>query len=252
METIALLIFVYMTAWFVISVILKRNDVADVAWGLGFVVSAWILYLMNSVGNTRASIVLVLVTIWGLRLTYHIFMRNIKKSEDSRYATWRIEWKKYFYVRSYLQVFILQGVLMFLILIPVSLVNINATSGINALDVVGIFVWILGFYFESVGDSELKKFLSNPDNKGGILNTGLWKYTRHPNYFGEVAQWWGVWIITLSVPYGYVAILGPLTITFLILKVSGVPLLERKMSQNPLFDQYIRSTSKFIPLPRRK
>jgi steroid 5-alpha reductase family enzyme len=252
MHTVILVIFLYMSLWFLISVILKRNDVADVAWGLGFVVAVLTVFVRQGHIGWRSLIALVLVSIWGLRLSYHIFRRNIKKPEDSRYQKWRSEWKNYFYIRSYVQVFVLQGILMYLIVLPALLINTSYNPPLNWIDAVGIAVWILGFCFESISDGQLAKFLKNPGNKGKILNTGLWKYTRHPNYFGEVTQWWGVWILSLSVPGSLWAIIGPITITFLILKVSGVPMLEKKMAENPLFDEYRKTTSMFIPLPNRK
>lgn len=242
-----LVVFVYMTFWFFAALILKRNDVADIAWGIGFILVTAILFVRHGIAIDRGLFVLLIVAIWGTRLAYHILKRNINKPEDKRYAAWRLEWGKWFVLRSYLQVFMLQGLLLLLIVTPVSIIEIMRGSAITFFDVLGVCVWIFGFYFESVGDKQLKNFLSNPGNKGKILDTGLWKYTRHPNYFGEVTQWWGLWIIALSVPYGIWGIIGPLTITFLIVKVSGVPMLEKGMATNPLFDEYRKTTSVFIP-----
>jgi steroid 5-alpha reductase family enzyme len=112
-----------------------------------------------------------------------------------------------------------------------------------------VCVWVIGFFFESVGDAQLSRFIKDPANKGKLMQSGLWKYTRHPNYFGEVTQWWGLWIIALSVSYGWLGIIGPLTITTLILKVSGIPLLEKSMEGNPEFQEYKKRTSVFFPLP---
>ncbi len=236
-----------MSVWFLISLAVKRNDVADIAWGLGFIMLAVFSYVQGEFDLDRGFLVTLLVLIWGSRLSYHIFRRNRNKSEDKRYAAWRVAWGKLFVVRSYAQVFLLQGVLMLLISIPVIMINTAQTSVWTVFDILGLLVWVCGFYFESVGDRQLRTFLSDPTNKGKILNTGLWKYTRHPNYFGEVAQWWGIWIIALSVPHGFLALIGPLTITFLILKVSGVPMLEKSMAENPLFDEYRKTTSVFVP-----
>lgn len=248
---LALLLFAYMSVWFAISLIKKRNDVADVAWGLGFVLVTWTsLVLFGDVG-ARGLLVCVMVTVWGVRLAWHIHARNKGKTEDYRYLAWRNEWGKWFYLRSYFQVYILQGALLFLIVFPVVLIQRNGDIPLGALDFVGFFVWLVGFFFEVVGDMQLTRFIRNPENKGTLLTSGLWKYARHPNYFGEVLGWWGIWIIALSVPQGMLAIVGPLTITILILKVSGVPLLERNMEKNPLFAEYKRKTSMFIPwLPK--
>lgn len=240
-------IWVYMTMWFGIARLLKRNDVADVAWGLGFIVASFVPILMYGFVSNRALCITALVSIWGLRLAYHIFRRIIVKPEDGRYVAWRNTWGKYFIIRSYGQIFMLQGFLMICIVTPVLLVNTYAGVGLTFFDIIGFMLWFIGFYFESQGDKQLRNFIKNPENKGKILNTGLWKYTRHPNYFGEVTQWWGIWIMSLSVPHSLFGLIGPLTITFLITKVSGIPLLEKSMSQNPLFTEYMKTTSRFFP-----
>lgn len=248
------IIFIYMSAWFILALIFKRNDLADIAWGPGFILVSVLLFIKGGITIDRGMLVTLLVIIWGSRLAYHIFKRNIGKPEDKRYVAWRNAWGKWFILRSYFQIFILQGILLFLVVTPVSVVNILRGGSITVFDFLGLIVWLIGFYFESVGDKQLKEFLSDPQNKGKILNTGLWKYTRHPNYFGEVTQWWGLWIISLSMgyPFGLIGIIGPATITFLILKVSGVPMLEKSMAENPLFDEYRRTTSVFLPRWKRK
>ena len=249
--TLACVLLFYMTMWFIVSLIKKRNDVADVAWGLGFVLMTWSSLLLSDSVGTRGVLVLILVSIWGLRLAWHIHSRNKGKEEDYRYKAWREEWGKWFYIRSYLQVYLLQGILLFLIVTPVLLINKTAGPPLGLLDSLGVLVWLVGFYFEALGDAQLRMFIKNPENKGRLMQGGLWAYTRHPNYFGEVTQWWGLWIIALSVPYGIFGIIGPITITFFILKVSGVPLLEKKMELNPDFAAYKKRVSVFIPLPPR-
>lgn len=250
--TLILILFVYMSLWFVVSLIKKRNDVADVAWGLGFVLMTWVSFFLDGDSGTRGLLVGVLVSIWGLRLAWHIHARNKGKKEDYRYLAWRKEWGKWFYPRSYVQVYLLQGALLFLIVMPVLLVNKHAGGELGFLDLVGVAVWLLGFYFEAVGDAQLARFIKDPTNKGKLMQNGLWAFTRHPNYFGEVTQWWGLWLIALSVPNGWFGIIGPITITFLILKVSGIPMLEKKMEENLEFAEYKRKTSVFIPMPTRK
>ncbi len=250
--TLGLVLFVYMSLWFIFSLIKKRNDVADVAWGLGFVLMTWTSFFLNGDFGARGLLVGVLVSIWGLRLAWHIHARNHGKTEDYRYLAWRKEWGKWFYLRSYFQVYILQGVLLFLIAVPLFIINKNVGVELGLLDFAGVMVWIIGFCFESVGDAQLAKFISDPTNKGKLMKSGLWAYTRHPNYFGEVTQWWGIWLVALSVTNGWFGIIGPITITFLILKVSGVPMLEKKMAENPDFAEYKRQTSVFIPMLPRK
>jgi len=245
---LALFLLAYMSLWFIISLLKKRNDVADIAWGLGFVFITWLSFFISQDLSARSLLVNVLVSIWGLRLAWHISSRNKGKTEDYRYLAWRKEWGKWFYVRSYFQVYFLQGVLLYVILLPVLFINRNSGLNLNFIDGLGVLVWIIGFIFETVGDEQLKNFISNPINKGKLMQTGLWRYTRHPNYFGEVTQWWGLWLIAINAPYGWITIIGPLTITILILKVSGVPLLEKKMADNPEFAEYKKRTSVFFPL----
>ena len=237
----------YVTMWFIISRVMNRNDVADIAWGFGFVVLGWALYINRP--STQLALAVTLVTIWGFRLGTHIFIRNSKKQEDYRYQQWRKQWGKWFALRSFLQVFCLQGLLLILISTPLIFLSKSGQDDINVVNIIGILVWVTGFFFEAFGDYQLGKFINNPKNKGNIMQSGLWQYTRHPNYFGEVTQWWGIWLITFGSSAFPGAIIGPLTITILILKVSGIPLLEKKYEGNKKFDIYKARTSKFFPLP---
>jgi steroid 5-alpha reductase family enzyme len=238
-----------MSSWFTYAWIKKRNDVADVAWGLGFVIMAWSSFLISNQISWRPLLVNLLVTLWGLRLAWHIYQRNRNKGEDYRYLEWREQWGKWFYLRSYFQVFILQGIMLFLIVTPVLLINKDIGSTTTALDIIGLVVWIIGFFFESVGDWQLSQFIKNPTKKGKIMQSGLWHYSRHPNYFGEVTQWWGIFLIALSLPHAWLTIIGPLTITTLILFVSGIPLLEKSFAGRTDFEEYKKKTSIFLPLP---
>lgn len=250
-SALSLLLFFYMSVWFVLSLVKKRNDVADTAWGVGFILLAWVSFYLGQAQGPRGLLVGLLISVWGIRLAWHIHTRNKGKAEDYRYAKWREEWGAWFYVRSYAQVYLLQGVLLFLIVLPVLLLNVSAGPAIGVLDFIGVAVWILGFVFESVGDAQLAQFIKDPANKGTLMQGGLWRYTRHPNYFGEVTMWWGIWLIALSTPYGLLGIIGPITITTLILKVSGIPMLEKKMEENPQFAEYKMRTSIFIPWFRK-
>ena len=249
--TLGLILFCYMSAWFVLSLVKKRNDVADTAWGLGFVLLAWTSFYLGHAQDTRGLLVGFLVSIWGIRLAWHIHSRNKGKTEDYRYAKWREEWGTWFYVRSYVQVYLLQGFLLFLIVLPTLFINKSIAPSLGIFDFVGVAFWIFGFIFESVGDAQLARFIKDPANKGKLMQSGLWRYTRHPNYFGEVTMWWGVWLLALSVPYGFLSIIGPIAITILILKVSGIPMLEKKMLENPEFAEYKRRTSIFVPWFRK-
>lgn len=246
---------VVMTLAFVYSLYRRRADVADIAWGLCAMVIAIASFAhWNVVPSIRQLIVIVLVCIWGMRLARHIHARQSGKPEDYRYVAWRKDWGRWFTVRSYGQIFLLQGFLMTLICAPVIFVHrfdesIFTLFGWGLYETLGVAIWYVGYYFESRADRELKEFLGKPENKGKILTTGLWAYSRHPNYFGEVTQWWGVWCIALGLPLGWMSVIGPLTITFLILKVSGIPMLEKKYEGNLEFEAYKHRTSAFFPLP---
>lgn len=247
----------YMTTWFVISLALKRNDIADIAWGLGFVVAAWTAFTLNEKPSVAAYIATILTSIWGLRLALHILSRNRKKTEDPRYAQWRKDWGNWFIVRSFLQIFMLQGASLLLVASPVTLAAAFAENiTVSAWFVAGVITWLFGFYFEAIGDWQLRKFLQNPANKGKIMDKGLWKYTRHPNYFGEVTQWWGLWLVlaatSVSTSYKLIGFIGPATITTLILFVSGIPLLEKRYEGNKQFQQYAKRTNKFFPWSPRQ
>jgi steroid 5-alpha reductase family enzyme len=247
-----LCLFSYMSLWFIISLFLSRNDVADVAWGSGFVLLSWISFFIFGNGQISALLINISVSIWGLRLSWHIFIRNRGKKEDYRYLEWRKQWGKWFYLRSYFQVFLLQGFLLFLILLPVIFINSQSKAFINLYVLVGLIIWLIGFAFEAIGDWQLSQFIKRRENKGKIMQSGLWRYSRHPNYFGEVTMWWGIYISTLGYSYSFYNIIGPLTITFLILFVSGVPLLEKKYADRAEFEEYKKRTSVFIPLPPKK
>ncbi len=249
---VAMVVWMYMTVMFIISVIIKRNDIADVAWGFGFVVASLTGVIFNQNTSPTTLLTFGLVVIWGSRLSLHIGLRNIKKSEDFRYKTWRDSWGKWFNLRSYLQVFMLQGLLLLIIVSPVLLISTYAHGDVSLRIILATALWIYGFIFESVGDRQLTKFLQGPRNKGHVMQSGLWRYTRHPNYFGEVTQWWAIGIIAAGYSYGLLAFVGPAVITFLIIKVSGVPMLEKKYSDNPEYQAYKLKTSMFIPLPVKK
>jgi steroid 5-alpha reductase family enzyme len=242
-----LLIFVYMNLVFVIAHTKKDNSAADVAWGMGFILIAYFTLFKNGLFLPRHLLLTGMITLWGLRLSGHIFLRNMGKTEDQRYRRWRESWGKYVFLRSFLQVFMLQGLLLVIIAYPIVLINISRTQGLNLLDLFGFLVWLIGLIFETVGDYQLYCFLKNPNNIGKILTTGLWSYTRHPNYFGEVLIWWGIFFVTLSVPLGWTAIVSPITITYLLLFVSGIPMTEKLFEGNPAYEEYKKRTNRFFP-----
>jgi steroid 5-alpha reductase family enzyme len=239
----------FVSGLFILSLILKRNDIADVAWGTGIFIVALVSHFSGTQGELSL-ILTVLAGLWGMRLTLRIFLRNRKKGEDFRYKKWRDEWGKWFYVRSYFQVYLLQGLLM--VAVGYSFVHVSVfgdSSALSWISIAGLLVWLVGYFFETVGDWQLDKFIANKPAPGEVLSSGLWRYTRHPNYFGEVTMWWGVWIMIISLPLSYIALVSPLMITFLILKVSGIPMLEKSFADNQNFQEYKERTSAFFPLP---
>lgn len=245
--TILWLLLILFSSVFLLSILFKNAAILDVIWGASFVLVAWVSLLPN-VTPVRL-LVTALVSIWGLRLSYHIFLRNRKKPEDFRYQKFRRDWGRLFLVRAYFQLFLGQAMFLYLIAQAYLYVNTYGVLENIYLVVAGLLVWLIGFYFESVGDAQLKAFLANPANKGQVMDQGLWRYTRHPNYFGEATMWWGIFIIALGAGAPWVVIISPLTITILVRYVSGVPLLERSFKDDPAFQEYAERTSIFIPLP---
>jgi steroid 5-alpha reductase family enzyme len=251
-----LLLFIYFFLFFVVATMIKDNSIVDMGWGIGFVLVAIYLFAQTT-GFLPLTLITVLTSIWGLRLFYHILKRNHKKGEDFRYRKWRQEWGKYVVPRAFFQIFMTQGALMYIISLSAILTAEQADKAPEiAVDMlllyIGVGVWLLGFFFEAVGDFQLKVFIGTPQNKGKIMNQGLWKFTRHPNYFGEATMWWGIFLIALSGGTSFYAIASPITITLLLLFVSGIPLLEKSMQDRPGYKEYATKTSIFIPwFPKR-
>jgi len=247
----AVFIFLYMSVIFCVALVKKDNSIVDIAWGVGFICVALLTFFLKEGFTARHLIVSGLILIWGMRLALHIALRKKGKGEDYRYAKWREDWGRWFVLRSYFQIFMLQGIFLFVIALPIILVNFSMRETLTLVDILGVGVWCIGFFFEAVGDYQLRRFKKNPASKGKIMTTGLWIYTRHPNYFGEVVLWWGIFLIALSVDNGWLAVLSPLTITFLLLRISGVTMLEKKYKGNPEFDAYAQRTNVFFPwLPK--
>lgn len=245
-----LIIIVYATMWFLIALYKKRNDVADIAWGIGYIIICIYLFIITD----RWPVLMILyflVLVWGLRLSIHIFNRNKNKNEDFRYLAWRQEWSKNFFWRSYLQVFILQGIILLIIISPIIHASAAMPVSWNIFTWMGLGCWLVGFYFQVVADYQLTVFIKQK-KPGEIMQTGLWKYSRHPNYFGEILMWWGIFIITLPLENSLYFIFSPVSITLLLVFVSGIPLIEKKYKNNPAFETYKKRTSILIPLPPRK
>jgi steroid 5-alpha reductase family enzyme len=251
----ALTVLGLMTAIWLLSLALKDSSIVDVFWGAGFVVTNWIYFALTPDGfPTRKALVSVLVTIWGLRLSLYILWRNWGKGEDFRYRKWRTEAGAQWWWRSFFKVFLLQGVLMWIISAPLLAAQISPTPDrLTLLDFVALPVWAIGFFFEAVGDWQLARFKADPANKGKVLRTGVWRYTRHPNYFGDATQWWAYYLIAAAASGGYWTIFSPLIMTALLLRVSGVALLEKTLTKTkPEYQEYVETTSAFLPWFPRK
>jgi len=244
-----LLIMIMMTILWIISVIIKNVSIVDLFWGLGFVLTAGFYFLNTNGSETRKVILIILVAIWGLRLSVYLALRNIGKGEDFRYKQFRQNYgeKRYWWI-SFFQTFLLQGVLMWLISAPLlgaQYYSSNNSPGI--IDYAGIILWITGFCFEAGGDFQLARFKADPANKGKVMDKGFWRYTRHPNYFGDSAVWWGYGLLCLAAG-SYLPVIGSILMTALIVKVSGVVLLEKSLKeQKPQYKEYIEKTSPFLP-----
>lgn len=250
---VALVVFIYFNIIFILAQVLKNNSIVDSFWGPGFLVVALYTFIKEGSFGLRSIVVTTLVLLWSLRLFFHITIRNWNKPEDYRYINMRKRWGTSFpTVKAYLNVFILQGVLLYIISLPIILANTTQNQDLIMLNYVGIVLWVVGYYFEVVGDKQLKDFKNDKKNKGKLMTSGLWSYTRHPNYFGEATMWWGIFIVAISKLNEIFIIISPITITLLLLFVSGVPLLEKKYENRPDFIEYSKRTNKFIPWFPRK
>jgi len=241
-------VLIFMTLIWIGSLVRKDASIVDSFWGLGFVMLAVIYFALGGGFPPRKLLLTILVAIWGLRLAIHIFARNAGKGEDKRYRAWRVQNPQDFWWISYFRVFLLQGVLMLIISAPLLAAQIGPQpEALTVLDWAGLALWLVGFSFEAIGDWQLVRFKADPANAGSVLNTGLWAYTRHPNYFGEAVLWWGYFLIAAGAG-GYWSIFSPVLMTFLLVRVSGVALLERTLTKERKgYTEYVARTSAFIP-----
>lgn len=251
LKILFLLVLVLSSLFFAVSVLVKRTSVADIFWGISFIAIASVSLARSENRSLVALVVWGMVMAWGARLSLHIFFRNRKQKEDPRYLAMTKSWGRLFFLRSYLQIFLLQGFLALAVSLPAILVILAGKDNYNFYSFVGMLIWLLGFWVESIADWQLKKFVKNPENKDKILTSGLWHYSRHPNYFGEVLMWWSIFLIMLSVVsdlgFRVLGVLGPLLITILITLVSGIPPAEKRLENNPEWEDYKMRTSALIP-----
>jgi len=241
------------TALWLVSLAVRNSSIVDIWWGPAILLIGITYLLTAAAPGWRAWVVIALVAVWAIRLAAHIGARNIGHGEDFRYAAWRAQNPDTWWIRSYFKVFLLQGVIAWIVALPLYYaINSSIPDGLTLLDYAGISLFIAGFLFEAVGDEQLRRFKANAANKGRVMNSGLWGYTRHPNYFGEAVLWWGLGLIGAATPLGWLGLVGPAVITFLLIRVSGVAMLEKTLKDTkPGYADYIARTPAFFPrLPR--
>lgn len=237
-----------------ISVAIKDASIVDIAWGFGFVVVAWVAFAAGDSTGPRTLLVPILASAWGLRLTLHLANRNLGKGEDFRYQAMRKAHSRNFALWSLVSVYGLQGALMFLVSLPLQAVQAgDARQELGLIDALGILLFAGGLVFEAIGDWQLAQFKANPANKGLVMDRGLWRYSRHPNYFGDAMLWWGLFCFAAGRPEYLWTVVSPLAMSFLLTRVSGVPLLEKSMARRkPGYAEYMQRTSGFFPLPPKR
>jgi len=242
-------ILTFLTFVWMLSLRLQDASVADIFWGLGFVMLAWLFCLLSPALTPRSWLVATLITLWGTRLSAHICRRHHGHREDPRYQAMRASHGSAFWWRSLFTVFWLQGAILWFVALPL-LVAVRATepAALTEGDVLGLFLFAVGFGFEVVGDYQLERFRAEPGNRGTVLDRGLWRYTRHPNYFGDATLWWGLFAIACATPGGWLTMLSPALMSFLLMRVSGVTLLEAGLkASRPGYHEYITRTPAFFP-----
>ena len=251
----AIAIAVVMVSTWLVSLPLRNASIVDPIWSLGFVVVGWVSFVVADADGLRAGVLLALVTIWGLRLSLHLFTRNAGHGEDYRYRAMRKKHGDRFWLVSLGTVFLFQGLLMWIVSLPLQFgigITGRSTGWVIAL-ALGVVVWIVGFGFESIGDAQLRAFKADPASAGQVMDRGLWRYTRHPNYFGDACVWWGIGVVSLGAGgWAWLGLLGPVVMTTLLRRVSGVTLLEKSLvKRRPGYVDYVRRTSPFVPRPPR-
>jgi steroid 5-alpha reductase family enzyme len=241
----------YVTAVWLLSLVLRNASIIDIAWGLGFVLLGSLYHVALDGWGGRRVLVATLVLLWGLRLSGYLLWRSWGKGEDFRYKRVREKDPENFWWKSYFRVFLVQGFALGVISQPLRAAQESPSPDhLTAFDLIGTTVWAIGFLFESIGDFQLARFKANPANEGKVMHRGLWRFTRHPNYFGDATLWWGFYLIAAGAGDGWLTIYSPLLMTFILLRVSGVTFLERTLKQTkPEYEDYTRRTSAFFPRP---
>lgn len=238
------IIAVYFAIMVAVVQIKEDSSIANSVWSGGCLIIALYTFIMAGLYLPRHVVITALITLWSARLVIYVYLRY--KGNDPRFQTWKQAGLKAL-IFNIAYIFGGQAFLMTIMSIPTILINTSTTAGLNYLDYAAIALWSVGYFFESVSDYQLFQFTSDPANKGHVMKYGLWRYSRHPNYFGEVVMWWGIFLLALSVPFGIYSIITPVTITVMLLFVTGIPWVEKAMDNNPEYQEYKRKTSAFIP-----
>ena len=253
MVTAAAVIGGFMLAMWLLSLAVKNASIVDVGWGLGFVLVAWAVRSRVDGNVDRQRLLVGMTSLWGLRLAAYLYARNHGKGEDYRYRAMRKRWGSRFSLVSLGTVFALQGALMWVVSLPVQLGQSRVDPKVGALAWIGVAQWALGLFFEVVGDAQLARFKRDPANSGTVMDQGLWRYTRHPNYFGDACVWWGIALVAAETTVGRWGLIGAAVMTVLLRRVSGVTLLEKSLVKRRAgYDQYVATTSPFIPRPPKR
>ena len=242
----------YVLALWLLSMALRDVSIVDPAWPVGFVIVAWLSFAIGDGCRGRRLLLAVLTSLWGLRLGAYLLARKLReRREDPRYGVMRERHGERFALVSLASVFLLQGALMWIVSLPIQAAA-PQPDRLGALDAVGGAAWAVGVFFEAVSDRQLARFKADPSNRGRIMQAGLWRYTRHPNYFGDFMVWWGIYLIALSTGGAFWTVLAPLVMSTLLIRVSGKDLLEARMKERPGYRDYVARTSGFFPLPPRR
>lgn len=241
------LLFIYLSSIAIFIQLKKDNSIGNFTWGGGCILAALYTLIMTRTYLPRQLLLTSCILIWGARLIIYLIIRY-KKGADPRFVTWQIEKgtiKALFITIGW--VFIAQGSLLLVMISPIVLINMCIVPGIALLDIVGMLLWVVGFSCEAISDYQLSQFLKDQTNKGKVMHFGLWHYSRHPNYFGESLLWCGIYCMAVHLPYGWITIIAPITIT-IILRFFSIPLLEKAFENNPEYQEYKKTTNIFIPL----
>ena len=249
----ALMLLGMLTLLWLLSLRLRDCSIVDIFWGMGFVGIAWLGFVYGQGAPLRKLWLVMLTTVWGVRLSGYLAWRNLGKVEDPRYQAMRKRHGKQWPWRSFFVVFLLQGALIFLISLPLQVaMSLPTPAELGVVDALGVLLVLSGTAWEGIADLQLATWKRSPANRGLVMTAGLWRYTRHPNYFGDFLVWWGLFCGAAATGTGLWTVLSPLVMSLLLLRVSGVPLLEQAMQSRPGYAEYVRRTSAFFPRPPRK